>query len=132
MARAVWLFDGVCVLCSWGVHYTLRHERDASIQFVAIQSAEGRALAARHGVDPDDPVSFLFIDNGHVLQASDAVIALSRHLKGPARVLPLFRFVPKGVRDATYGLVARNRYRLFGKTQTCMTPQVDVRDRFVL
>lgn len=131
-ARPIWLFDGVCVLCSRGVRYTLRHEKAPHIRFVAIQSDEGRALAERNGLDPDDPATFLFIENGQVLEKSDAVIALSRHLNGPAGVLPLFRFVPRKLRDALYGLVARNRYKIFGRTETCMIPQPETRDRFVL
>lgn len=82
----VWLYDGVCVLCSGSVHYTLRHEQDATIRFVAIQSREGRALAQAHGIDPDDPESFLFIEDGRALAKSDGVLALLRHLGGPARL----------------------------------------------
>lgn len=128
----IWLFDSLCVLCSRGVQYTLRHEKTPRIHFVAIQSDAGRAIAERHGIDPDHPTSFLFIENGQALEKSDAVIALSRHLTGPARLGPLFRFVPKGLRDAVYNWIARNRYRMFGKMATCMIPDADQRDRFVL
>lgn len=128
----IWLFDGVCVLCSRGVRYTLRHEKAPRIRFVAIQSDAGRALASKYGIDPDDPASFLFIEGGRALEKSDAAIALSRHLNGPARIVPLLRFVPRGLRDALYDLVARNRYKIFGRTETCMTPTPEVRERFVL
>lgn len=128
----IWLFDSVCVLCSWGVQYTLRHEKSPSIRFVAIQSDEGRALALRHGVDPDDPATFLFVEDGRALEKSDAVIALAKHLKGPARLIPAFAWLPKGLRDAAYSIVATNRYRVFGKTDHCMIPRADQRDRFVL
>lgn len=129
---SIWLFDSVCVLCSWGVQYTLRREKTESIRFVAIQSAEGRALALQHGVDPDDPATFLFVENGAALEKSDAVIALAKHLTGPARFLPLFRWLPKRLRDAAYSLVADNRYHVFGKTDVCITPSADQRHRFVL
>lgn len=128
----IWLFDSDCVLCSRAVRYTLRHETSPRIRFVAIQSDAGRALAESHGVDPDDPTTFLFVENGQALEKSDAVIALSRYLNGPARVLPVFRFVPKAVRDAAYGFIARNRYKIFGKTDGCMIPRPDQRNRFVL
>ncbi|MEM9638845.1 MAG: DCC1-like thiol-disulfide oxidoreductase family protein, partial [Pseudomonadota bacterium] len=58
---AIWVFDSHCVLCDGGVRYTLRHEKAATIRFVALQSAEGRALARGHGIDPEDPTTFLFI-----------------------------------------------------------------------
>lgn len=130
--KAIWLFDGHCVLCSRGVQYTLRHEKAPDILFVAIQSERGRALAQSHDLDPDDPTTFLFIENGVALEKSDAVIALSRHLRGPMALIPSFRFLPKILRDATYGFVARNRYAIFGKTESCILPPPDQRDRFVL
>ena len=130
--KATWLFDGVCVLCSRGVQYTLRHEKAPSILFVAIQSEKGRALAQSHDLDPDDPTTFLFIENGVALEKSDAVIALSRHLRGPVALIPNFRFLPKTLRDAAYSFVARNRYAMFGKTETCYLPSPDQRERFVL
>jgi len=130
--HAIWLFDSACMLCSRGVQYTLRHEKTASIRFVAIQSDEGRALARRHGVDPDDPTTFLFIEGGRALQASDAVIALAQHLKGLAWIARLGSFIPRAWRDAAYRSVARNRYALFGKTEQCIVPTADQRHRFVL
>lgn len=129
---SIWLFDGVCVLCSWGVQYTLRREKTESIRFVAIQSDEGRALAARHDVDPDDPATFLFIEDGEALEKSDAIIALTRHLNGPARMITYFEWLPKTLRDAVYSLVANNRYRLFGRAERCIAPRADQRHRFVL
>jgi predicted DCC family thiol-disulfide oxidoreductase YuxK len=128
----IWLYDGVCVLCSGGVRYTLRHERDHAIRFVAIQSAEGRALARRHGIDPDRPDSFLFVEHGQALAKSDGVIALAHHLGGPARLLPLGRFLPKRWRDWLYDRLARNRYRLFGRKQSCELPDPAQRHRFSL
>jgi len=131
-AAPVWLYDGVCVLCSGGVHYTLRHERDHAIRFVAIQSREGRALAQAHGIDPDEPDSFLFIEDGHALTKSDGVLALLRHLDGPARLLLIGRILPRGLRDWLYDRVARNRYRLFGRKTACEMPDPAQRHRFSL
>lgn len=128
----IWLYDGVCVLCSGGVRYTLRHERDHEIRFVAIQSAEGRTLARRHGIDPDEPDSFLFVEDGQALAKSDGVLALARHLDGPARLLLLGRVLPRRWRDWLYDRVARNRYGLFGRKQSCELPDPALRHRFTL
>ncbi len=128
----IWLYDGVCVLCSGGVRYTLRHERDRAIRFVAIQSREGRALAQAHGLDADDPDSFLFIENGRALTKSDGVLTLIRHLGGPARLLLLGRFLPRPWRDWLYDRLARNRYRLFGRKDSCDLPAPAARRRFTL
>ena len=128
----VWLYDGVCVLCSGGVHYTLRHERDHTLRFVAIQSREGRALALAHGIDPDDPESFLFIEDGKALGKSDGVLALVGHLGGPARLLLIGSVLPRAIRDWLYDRVARNRYRLFGQKTACERPDPAQRHRFSL
>ncbi len=128
----VWLFDGVCAFCDWSVRFLLRHERQPDCLFVAIQSETGQALALRHGVNPDDPATFLFIENGRALTKSDGVIALARHLRWPWRLLGLWRLLPKGLRDWQYGLIARNRYRLFGRKQECAVPYQAARARFIL
>ena len=129
--HVIWLFDSECVLCSRGVQYTLRHEKAATIRFVAIQSDEGRALALHHGVDPDDPSTFLFIEDGIAWQASDAVIALAQHMKGLGPMARLCGLIPRPFRDAAYRVVARNRYALFGKTGHCIIPPAEQRHRFV-
>jgi predicted DCC family thiol-disulfide oxidoreductase YuxK len=128
----IWLYDGVCVLCSGAVQYTLRHEREPAIRFVAIQSREGRALAQAHGIDPDDPESFLLIEDGKALAKSDGVLALLRHLRGPARLLRVGSVLPRAIRDWLYDRVARNRYRWFGRKESCELPDPAQRRRFTL
>jgi predicted DCC family thiol-disulfide oxidoreductase YuxK len=128
----VWLFDGVCVLCNGAVQYTLKHETEPLIRFVSIQSVEGLQLAVQHGLDPDDPQSVLFVENGKALSRSDAVIALARHLDGPARLISLCRFLPKSLCDFAYDRIARNRYRLFDRKPECLIPDAGIRHRFVL
>lgn len=129
---SIWLYDGVCVLCSAAVQYVLRHERDHAIRFVAIQSGEGRRLAAHHGIDADDPATFLFIENSVALEKSAGVMALAAHVGGPGRLVLLGRFLPRRLRDVVYDFVARRRYRIFGKLSACMTPDAAMRRRFVL
>ncbi|PTM38562.1 thiol-disulfide oxidoreductase DCC family protein [Bosea sp. 124] len=131
-APPVCLFDGVCVLCSGGVQYTLRHERDHEIRFVAIQSREGRALAQLHGVDPDQPDSFLFIENDVVLRKSEAVLGVVAHLSWPARLVLAARILPRSLPDWLYDRIARNRYRLFGRKESCSLPDPEQRHRFSL
>lgn len=126
------LYDGVCVLCSGGVRFVLRHEREPAIRFVAVQSTEGRALARVHGLDPQAPESFLFIENGAALAKSDAAFAVIRHLRGPARLLLLGRILPRPLRDWLYDRIARNRYHLFGQKTVCERPDPRQRHRFSL
>jgi predicted DCC family thiol-disulfide oxidoreductase YuxK len=129
----IFLFDGVCVLCSRSVAFVLKHERAPVIRFVAIQSLEGKALAKAHGIDPDDPNSFLFIVNGIALPKSDGIAALAGYFRAPwsliSRAICIF---PSPIRDWFYDRIARNRYRIFGKCESCLIPTPETRQRFSL
>ncbi len=125
------VFDGLCNFCSAQVQFILRTDRAGAIRFTSIQSPYGRHLAARFGVDPDDPSTFLFFDRGRPLEASDAVIAILKRLPPPWRWLRAMSVIPRPLRDAAYGFIARNRYRLLGRRAECMIPSAQQRARFV-
>lgn len=128
----LWLFDGVCNFCSGSVQVALCLDRRGDIRFTPLQSPFGRAIAARYGLDLENPDSFLFFDQGRPLEASDAVLALARRIGAPWSWLAALRVMPKGWRDAAYGVLARNRYRLMGRRAACMVPTAEQRARFVL
>ncbi|EGD18946.1 hypothetical protein XGA_2429 [Xanthomonas hortorum ATCC 19865] len=90
-----------------------------------MQGQAGRALLLQHGLDPDDPLSFLLVD------ASDAIVRVLAGLGGIWRLATVLRVVPSGVRDIGYRLIARNRYRWFGRTEHCMLPSPEQRARFL-
>jgi predicted DCC family thiol-disulfide oxidoreductase YuxK len=131
-SNPVWLFDGVCVLCSRSVQILLRHERDHDLRFVAIQSDEGKILALKHGIDPENPESFIYLRDGKAFQASDAVLKMLDHTRWTLRWMKIAKLLPKSLRDVVYYAMARNRYKLFGKYDSCMVPAVEQRHRFVL
>lgn len=133
---AVIVFDGVCVLCNGWVRFLLRHDRRKRYRFAAMQGEAGRALLARHGLDPDDPVSFLLIeyDRGATPRVSTDTTAIRRVLAGLGgfwRLAHLAALLPAFVRDPLYRLIARNRYRLFGRHDACMVPGEEDRARFL-
>jgi predicted DCC family thiol-disulfide oxidoreductase YuxK len=128
----LWLFDGVCNFCSGSVRIALALDKAGELRFTPIQSPYGRALAVAAGLDPDAPNTFLFFDHGRALEASNAVLALIGRLPAPWRWLRAMRIVPRPIRDASYGWIARNRYRLLGKRDVCMVPTPEVRARFIL
>ncbi len=127
---AVIVFDGVCVLCNGWVRFLLRHDRRGRYRFAAMQGDTGRGLLDAHGLDPDDPVSFLLVDGGHAWTDTDAIVQVLRSLGGPWRLAAVvFALFPRSVRDGSYRLLARNRYRWFGRREQCLlpTPQQAVR-----
>lgn len=128
----IWLYDGMCVLCSRSVAFMLRHERKSVVRFVSLQSQEGRSLALRYHLDPDDPKSFLFLENGVPMQATEGLLALSAHLRAPYCFIRITKLFPSGLRDCVYHWLARNRYRLFGRMKTCMVPPPEQSHRFVM
>ena len=128
----LWLFDGVCNICSGSVAAVLKLDREGVIRFTPIQSPYGRQLAATHGIDPDNPASFLFLDHGQALEKTAAIGALLRRLKAPWRWLALVDRLPRGPADAAYDWLAANRYRLMGKKAACMGPSPADRARFIL
>jgi len=83
------------------------------------------------GIDPSDAETFVFVSEGEVMIKSDAALALAKHLRGGWRFLRVFRYVPRPVRDWAYGIFARNRYRWFGRYDSCMVPSPEIRSRFI-
>ena len=126
------LFDGVCNLCSGSVALAIRLDRKRALRFTPLQSPFGNVLAARYGLNLENPDSFIFFDNGQALQGSDALIALVRRLGRPWSLVAVCRVLPRGWRDAAYHLLARNRYRLMGKRDSCMTPTPEQQAQFLL
>jgi predicted DCC family thiol-disulfide oxidoreductase YuxK len=124
------LFDGVCVLCSGGARFVIARDPNATFRFVAVQEPYGRALAQRLGIDTAFPETNAAILAGRAYFKSDAAIEILSRLPlwWWVRVL---RIVPRMLRDAVYDLVARNRYRMFGRTETCLLPTPELARHFL-
>ena len=122
------LFDGVCVFCSRWIRFVATHDVDKRFRFTPIQSAYGTRLAQAFGIDPDDPDTNAVIHGGRVHLQSDAALTVLSNLLGWGWTRALLR-VPKRLRDVVYRLVARNRYRIFGKYEACFVPDAEMRAR---
>jgi len=120
-ARVI-VFDGICHVCSGWIRFLGRHRIDPPFRLLPMQSAAGRALLVQFGIDPEDPATFLVLDRGRQLTESDATIHMIATLGGLWRIARLARIVPRRWRDAAYRLLARNRYRWFGRRGTCYLP----------
>jgi predicted DCC family thiol-disulfide oxidoreductase YuxK len=125
------LFDGVCNLCSGVVQFVIRHDPEGRFRFAALQSETGRSLLARLGLPVDALDTFVLVDGAHCFTCSDAAIEIARRLPGAWRWLRLVAILPHRLRDALYGVVVRNRYRWFGRQESCMVPTPDLARRFL-
>ena len=121
-SRALFVFDGVCVICSGGAAFVMRHDRHARVNFTPARSALGQALYRHYGVNWDE--TYLLVEGGRAYTASAGYLRLCTVLGGRWRYLRAGAIVPERWRDAAYTLVARNRYRWFGKVEHCtlLTP----------
>jgi predicted DCC family thiol-disulfide oxidoreductase YuxK len=122
------LYDGVCIFCSRWIRFVATRDTERRFRFTAIQSAYGTRLAQAFGIDPDDPDTNAVVHGGVARLKSDAALTVLSALSGLRWTRVLF-LVPKPLRDAVYSLVARNRYRIFGKYEECFVPDAEMRAR---
>ena len=142
-SSSVVLFDGVCNLCNASVGFVLDHERAPELRFAPLQSDAARRLLeqavgserARElqaGTGGDDaPGSVVLVEDARAWTGSTAALRIARRLRAPWRWLFAFVVVPRPIRDLVYALVAKNRYRWFGKTAACRVPTPELRARFL-
>lgn len=131
MAHPVIFFDGVCNLCNAAVQFILKHDRDGVFKLAALQSDAARQLLAGKGIDAPTENSILLFEADRIYTRSTAVLRIARKLKGGWRLLYVLILVPAVLRDYIYNLVARNRYRIWGKQQSCMLPAPEQQQRFL-
>jgi predicted DCC family thiol-disulfide oxidoreductase YuxK len=128
---AIVVFDGVCVLCSRWVGFIAARDRAARFSFAPMQSVTGRSLLLRHGLDPDDPLSLLVVEGETAWIDSEAILRVVGTFGGVWRIAAVARIVPRSWRNRAYRVLARNRYRWFGRRETCLLPTPELRARFI-
>lgn len=130
-AKSVLLFDGVCNLCNSSVQFILARDPKAKFRFASLQSDEGQELLQAFEDRPSDLSSVVLIEDGQLYARSDAALRVARQLSGGWPLLYAFIVLPRALRDAVYNWIARNRYRWFGKRDSCMIPSPELRSRFL-
>jgi predicted DCC family thiol-disulfide oxidoreductase YuxK len=125
------IFDGVCNLCAHSVKFILAHEAEPKLRFVPLQSPAGARMLREFGFSPEDAKTFVLVVDGNSYVKSDAAIRIARYLRGSWRALGAIRVFPRPLRDWAYDTVARNRYRWFGRAESCMVPTPEIRARFI-
>ena len=129
--QPILLFDGVCNLCHGSVLFVLRHERRPELRFCALESAAGAQLLTRHGIGTDYRGSLVVIEAGRVFVKSDAALRVASYLKWPWSWGRAAVILPRGLRDWAYDVIARNRYRWFGRHDACLLPTPELRRRLI-
>jgi len=126
------LFDGVCNLCHWAVRFVIRRDRAAVFRFAAQQSDAGGSLLAMAGEPASGSGdSVILIERGVVHRRSTAALRIARRMRFPWTLMYGLIIVPRSLRDRGYDFIAQNRYRWFGRQETCLVPSEELRARFL-
>ena len=130
MKFPILLFDGVCNLCNTSVQFIIERDEQEVFQFASLQSDTGQALLTKHGQQTTNFDTIVLVTNDGFYTKSNAALRVAKELKG-LQWLWTFRFVPRFIRDGVYSLISRNRYRWFGKQDSCMMPRPEWKARFL-
>ncbi len=137
LPNPILLYDGVCGLCNRLVQFSLRRDTNRRLKFASLQSDFAAKVLQRHGLSSRDLDTVCLVEgqgqaDERLSSRSDAVISVLRQIGGPWPVAAaLLRIVPRWLREWGYKMIARNRYRVFGKSDTCLLPEARYRDRFL-
>lgn len=135
-ANPIVLYDGVCGLCNRLVQFILKHDYNDRFRFAALQSDFSFKLLSKHGHDPHDLDTVYLVKNYNqsgedLLMRSDAILYTLNKLGGIWSLSVIGRLIPRALRDVFYKIVARNRYSIFGKHESCMLPEPKYRAKFL-
>jgi predicted DCC family thiol-disulfide oxidoreductase YuxK len=125
------VMDGECVLCSVGARFIAHFDKTGDFRICRAQTMLGQSLLRHYGLSPSDPESWLYIDDGHAFSSLDAMIRAGRRVGGLGWLLQPLRLLPRSLQDYLYLKLARNRYRLFGRTDMCSLPDPALRARLM-
>jgi predicted DCC family thiol-disulfide oxidoreductase YuxK len=129
--KKVILFDGVCNFCNYWVNFAIKRDREKKLQFAALQGETSKKILLPFNIQPTSLSSVILIDNGKAYTQSSAAIRICKYLDGGWKLFYGLIIIPKFIRDFFYNIIARNRYRWFGKKESCMIPTAEVRERFL-
>lgn len=131
MNRLNILFDGVCNLCNGFVVFVIKRDPDAKFKFASLQSEEGEKLQVEFNMEPHKIKTMVLVANDKFYVKSDAALRIFKELSGLWPLLYYFIIVPRPIRNFVYDIVAKNRYRWFGRQDECMVPTPDLKQRFL-
>ena len=125
------LYDGVCNFCNSSVNFIIRHEKTSDLKFAALQSEFAQNIIGKNNFEISDFDSIIYTNQSELLIKSKAAFVIAKSLNTPWNFISVFSFLPITITDFFYDLIARNRYRIFGKSDTCIVPSAEIRSRFL-
>ena len=129
--KSLLLFDGVCNLCNSSVQFILLRDKKDRFRFASLQSDYGQNLLREHNLPTETFNSLVLVENGKVYKKSTAALRIARKLKGLWPLLFAFIIIPPFIRNFVYDIIAKNRYRWFGKKEECMLPRPEWKQKFL-
>lgn len=125
------LFDGVCNLCNTAVIAVIKRDRKGKFKFASLQSQRGQALLNQFGLSMNDLNTVIYINNTGYFIKSSAVLHVLKELGGIWKLFYVFIILPKPLRDFLYSIIAKTRYKIFGKRASCIIPPTNIEQRFL-
>lgn len=125
------LFDGVCNFCNASVNFVIDHDKGDVYKFASLQSNAGQQYLKDFDLPLDDFDTFILIDGDQFYTSSTAALMVAKDLEGITKSLYYFIFTPRVLRDLVYKIISKNRYRIFGKKETCHMPTEDRKNKFI-
>jgi predicted DCC family thiol-disulfide oxidoreductase YuxK len=130
--KKIILFDGVCNLCNSTVQFIIKHDKDDVFRFVALQSELGQEILAYIGIDSKNIDSIVLYEPGvSYYYKSDAALQIAKNLDGLFSLGIIFKIIPTGIRNSLYDYIAKNRYKWYGKKESCMLPTPELKAKFL-
>ncbi len=126
------LFDGVCNLCNDAINYVIKHDKNNVFMFAPLQSETGKQIIEKFNIDTRKMDSILLYSSGNELTyKSKAAIKIASKLGFPRNLLPVFYVIPPFIRNSVYDFIAKNRYKWFGRKESCMIPTKELNAKFL-
>jgi predicted DCC family thiol-disulfide oxidoreductase YuxK len=129
--KPIILFDGVCNFCNYWVNFAIKRDKKKKLRFTPLQGETAKQLLPQYDINPTSLSSVILIDNGKAYTQSSAAIRICKYLNGGWKLFYGLMIIPKFIRDFFYNIIARNRYKWFGKRDECMVPTPELKDRFL-
>ena len=132
IGHSIILFDGVCNLCNWAVSFVIKHDPRKKFLFASLQSDQAKKLLAEYSINNNEMNSIILVENGKIYTRSAGALRVLKQLKSWSFLYYCFILVPGFIRDGMYDMIAKRRYRFFGRRDECMIPSPGISSRFLI